>query len=173
MEEYWFQKEILCKLGSGSEIDFWRFEWFAPQPLKDVFPAVFDLVNDPWVMVCNACSWLSGVSSWKFGINTISISADVRVQLQDLHNILDHFLLDPIVEDFVLWWQEPSDFSIKAAYKVVSGELFMSLLLGTNLSATLNLSWCTSIPSNIHFYAWRLLLRRLLKKDVLAHRGVL
>lgn len=58
-EESWFRKDISCKLGTWSEIYFRRIKWLDPQPLKDLFPTMFESLCDQRVTVSNTCEWYS------------------------------------------------------------------------------------------------------------------
>lgn len=44
--ENWYNNNVSCKLGVGSEIEFWRNNWLGSQHFQVLFPNVFEDVFD-------------------------------------------------------------------------------------------------------------------------------
>lgn len=108
LKDSWFQNNISCKPGSGSKFYFWRFKWFGPKPLKDVFLVVLDLFCDHRLTVSSTCDWHLGNWSWNLGIDISLLFADSRIKLQGLQAILLNIFPDPLAPDSLTWWRDLS-----------------------------------------------------------------
>lgn len=169
----WFRTDISWKLGEGSKINFWRSKWIGHRPLKETFPNLFNLSRDQRLVVCDAGNWSASGWIWDLGILSSNISIESRLQLEELYHLLSCVCRDTHVADSVVWWRDHVGFLVLGAYNSLAEFLAANFIVDENLSAALALSRSLPAPSNIKFFALRLILRRLPTRDALANRGIL
>lgn len=73
-DENWFNNNVSCKLGVGSDIDFWRQSWLGAQPFQILFPNLFEYVSDSRHKVGSLEAWRDGTWSWNLEFNLAHLS---------------------------------------------------------------------------------------------------
>jgi len=57
MEEGWFKKATMWKIGNGASVRLWEDAWLCSTSLKTLYPKLFSLSCDQGKLVREACSW--------------------------------------------------------------------------------------------------------------------
>jgi hypothetical protein len=109
---------VITKLGDGANTLFWKDRWLDGRCIKDIAPAMFDLVPLRLAnrrLVKDALPnfhWISDVNG--------AISVGVIAEFLELCEVLDAVVLQPGIRDRHLWkFSASGDYTTSSAYKAL------------------------------------------------------
>jgi hypothetical protein len=109
---------VITKLGDGANTLFWNDRWLDGRCIKDIAPAMFDLVPSRLAnrrLVKDALPnfhWISDVNG--------AISVRVIAEFLELCEVLDAVVLQPGIRDRHLWkFSASGDYTTSSAYKAL------------------------------------------------------
>ncbi|XP_058766126.1 uncharacterized protein LOC131639664 [Vicia villosa] len=117
--------------------------------------------------------WQNEVWHWNLKYNQYVLIGEMLVEWMELHNIIVHISLIPILVNKFAWWQDENIFSVKAAYHRLNVIVGVDYHIEEQLSMILKIMRKSHVPSNIQIFIWRLLLNRLPTRDELAKCGII
>ncbi|KAJ0910410.1 putative reverse transcriptase zinc-binding domain-containing protein [Helianthus annuus] len=150
--------------GAGDAVAFWKDKWAGNEPLKDMFPILFELERSKNVSVAERVKNVNGTMILNFSWVRQLASAEEVEDVQSLSEVV----LGAAREhgpDRWLWERDGSGmFSVKSIKDALQHARFSDL--GNNFE------WNNWVPIKINFLAWRVSLDRVPTLAALAHRNV-
>jgi hypothetical protein len=154
---------IITKLGDGANTLFWKDRWLDGKCIKDIAPAVFDLVPPRLAnrqLVKDALpnfQWISDVNG--------AISVRVIAEFLELCEVLDAVELQPGIRDRHLWkFSASGEYTTSSAYK--------ALFLGSVQFEPAERVWKSWAPGKCKFFIWLVEHNRCWTADRLIKRGL-
>ncbi|CAK8570156.1 unnamed protein product [Lathyrus sativus] len=178
-EESWFGKRVSYKVGNDMLIDFWHYLWLGSQPLKLMFPSLYESALNKSASVFSSGFWIDGLWHWNDSFDTDSLPTLAVQELQELRLILSGTQPHQQGRDSFIWWRHPQGFSVKNAYLRLFSLKGERSAMNPSTSSLLIKIWNASIPSSINFSGWRAVLDRLptryqlWKRDMVNSTGLL
>jgi hypothetical protein len=136
-------KHMVC---DGKRTMFWLDLWAGRRPLRDSFPTLFSICDNPQLLVASACEEPSRLRFRR------SFNLAARREWEELQRILDEINLCP-GEDKVVWNLDPS-----GCYSVSS--MYNKLSEGASVAFARDI-WAAKLPLKIRIFTWQLVLDRL------------
>lgn len=62
----WFCDAARLKLGTGSEVAFWKYAWLGALPLKDLYPRLFKVASIKDISVEGSGLWNGNCWVWQW-----------------------------------------------------------------------------------------------------------
>uniref|UniRef100_A0ACD5TWE6 Uncharacterized protein n=1 Tax=Avena sativa TaxID=4498 RepID=A0ACD5TWE6_AVESA len=141
----------------GKRTRFWLDWWHGEQPLKDRYPSLFAICDDPEILAAQVC--LIDVINLRF--RRALDQAGVISWLDLVQNLEDVTLGQ--IKDTVSWHLDPSGcYSVKSMYQFLSRGISV---------AHFKEIWKAKAPLKIRIFAWKLALDRLPTNNLLASRN--
>ncbi|KAK9050814.1 hypothetical protein SSX86_030213, partial [Deinandra increscens subsp. villosa] len=151
-------------VGNGSAISFWGDTWLRDTPLRLVYPNLFRLESDKWVMVGDRVKTVNGARIIQWGWKNDPTS---QVEISELFQLLDDlFEFHGTVANDVWMWKEDANgvFSVRSAKELLY-KSYNSIHLQT-------INWKVWVPLKCRIMVWRTIRDRLPTCVELAKRGV-
>jgi hypothetical protein len=154
---------VITKLGDGANTLFWKDRWLDGRCIKDITPAMFDMV--PLRLANNRLvkdalpnfHWISDVNG--------AISVRVIVEFLELCEVLDAVVLQPAIRDRHIWkFSASGDYTTSSAYK--------ALFLGSVQFEPAERVWKSWAPRKCKFFIWLVEHNRCWTADRLRKRGL-
>ncbi|KAJ0834798.1 putative reverse transcriptase zinc-binding domain-containing protein [Helianthus annuus] len=159
-------KLFKCKVGSGSEVQFWTDVWASDIPFKMIFPSLYMLEK---FKGCSVRERLLDMDTNNgYGVNWCWLrnpfSSQECTELSELSNILSQVSLSSS-RDTWSWMSDPTgNFSVKSVKKLLSR--------CDQQTANSSFVWNNWVPRKVNIFGWRLGLDRLPTRMALAHRNI-
>jgi len=168
VEEGWFQKATVWKVGNGSTVRFWEDVWIQSTCLKTLHPRLYSLSCDQGKLVGEVGSWEEDI--WRWCLNWRRDRYGWESSLEsDLLTILSTGSLSKEAQDHLLWRGDPKGmFLVKSAYSILTNHQQVSIKEGVFCSL-----WQAKAMPRVLVTAWRVLLDRIPTRANLIRRGVL
>jgi hypothetical protein len=143
-------------IGDGRRTCFWTDWWIRERPLKEIFPNLFNICENPTQSVAAALN--SGELNITF---TRSLNPDGRRQWVELVSLTDTFTFGN-GKDKIRWHLNPAGkFSVQSLYAKLSQ--------GASVAFHKDV-WEAKVPLKIKIFAWQLILGRLPSSQQIATR---
>jgi hypothetical protein len=138
----------------GRRTLFWLDLWVGSEPLKDSFPSLFAICEDPMILVAQACGMPGAIRFHR------SLAA-LRATWLELAAVVDSIQLG-VGADSMRWNLEPSGvFSVKSMYAKLSQ--------GATVAHFKDV-WDAKLPLKVKLFTWQLVLNRLPTRSLIATR---
>ncbi|KAF5184428.1 hypothetical protein FRX31_025984 [Thalictrum thalictroides] len=164
-----FKQGVSYRLGDGQHIKFWRDNWAGELALETQFPLIFRLAVDKEVRVCDVRMSDADSVSWNVMLRRNRYDWEEQ-QMNDLAALLDQVVAEEGDDLWVWKWSRTGQFSVKTMYVKLR-----ELETGASsypIAFPYKVVWCRSIPLNIKFFLWTLMLGRTLTLDRLINMGI-
>ncbi|XP_058761237.1 uncharacterized protein LOC131634589 [Vicia villosa] len=183
-----FNEWVKCEFKRGNNILFWLSCWLVDQPLRVVFPHLFDKTTNKLSVVSDLFLTNQGEIIWNlediFGedvLNPPARSASSNIasnpntviteELRELKRMLHGMVSDSTSMDGFHWNLNTNGaFTVSSVSHLVSNA--KEIAWPNHIIKSLDVIWKTNLPAKIKIFAWRFLLNRLPLKDQLVKRGV-
>jgi hypothetical protein len=154
---------IITKLGDGANTLFWKDRWLDGKCIKDIAPAVFDLVPPRLANIRLVRDTLPNFQ-WISDVNG-AISVRVIAEFLELCEVLDAVVLQPGIRDRHLWkFSASGEYTTSSAYK--------ALFLGSVQFEPAERVWKSWAPGKCKFFIWLVEHNRCWTADRLIKRGL-
>jgi len=144
------------KLGNGSLIRFWEDTWLGNEPLKNQYPALYNIVRKKSVLVSSVLSSIP--------LNVFFRRSLVANNLLSWHQLVARVMdiqLQDQSDSFVWSLQQNGLFSVRSMYRAITI---------TNIIPHNHIIWKLKLPLKIKIFMWYLIKGVTLTKDNLARR---
>jgi hypothetical protein len=143
-------------VGNVELTSFWGDSWCSTNPLKDMFPALFDICNEQHITVADAA-----IMGWRFSYRRW-LPPDLVIQEAGLSQLLNQTHLSQ-VKDSPRWkWSKKGNFTVKSVYKQISGG---------GRDRSFRHLWKSRIPLKIKIWLWLIWHNAIATKDNLLKRN--
>ncbi|XP_058756337.1 uncharacterized protein LOC131629577 [Vicia villosa] len=161
-------------VNNGFCTPFWDAKWILDEPLKEAFPALYELSCLKKVSIAAMGGWMEGVWKWvNFGISDSLVSNDALAEeLVSLKRRVEEFRGWGVGKDSVVWSGcSDKEFSVASCYHFLDS---IRILFGpANVhDGVFSLIWKLEVPFKIKAFGWRLFRNRLPTREMLVSRGV-
>ncbi|KAF5818829.1 putative reverse transcriptase zinc-binding domain-containing protein [Helianthus annuus] len=150
--------------GKGDRIAFWLDPWISSDPLKNVFPRLFQLEVNRRVKICDRIRDGFGQNKFSWNWKRPLVSALEKDDLSQLVSLLDAFSVSGNLDKWVWLGNGSEDFSVGAVKRV--------LVKGSGSEIGPGFSWCNWIPAKCNVFAWRANLGRIPTVEALRRRNI-
>lgn len=152
---WFFKLGARHQIGDGARTQFWFDIWAGPRPLRDRFPNLFSICDNPLISVASACNTDLGI---RFRRTFSQLASEEWRLLQSL--IHDTSLGQG--QDKISWGLHPSgEYTVNSMYNKLSQ--------GTSVAHFKD--FCAAkLPLKIKIFSWQLALGRLLSSNLIASR---
>jgi hypothetical protein len=153
--KHYFKLGARHQIGDGARTQFWFDVWVGPRPLRDCFPNLFSICDNPIISVASACNMDLGI---RFRRTFSQLASEEWRLLQSL--IHDTSLGQG--QDKISWGLRPSgEYTVNFMYNKLSQ--------GASVAHFKDL-WAAKLPLKIKIFSWQLALGRLLSSKLIASR---
>ena len=154
--KHWFKLGAKHSPRNGARTAFWLDWWLGDRPLKDTFPSLFAICNNPSISVATVFAPTSAVVEFRRPLDLDNVA-----QWQAMLTALDDVVLQE-GPDLISWALEPSgSYSVASMYRAISKGA--SVAFGRDI-------WGARLPLKIKVFTWQLALDRLPAGKQLAER---
>jgi len=163
----WFADSVVCKVGKGTNVSFWKDRWLGKVPLCQRFSRLFDLslYKSSTVAEMFSLGWEEGGAAWRCRIRLWDWEEEM---IGECCHLLDNFVLQTDVVDRWHWLHDVArGYTVRGAYYFLTSQEHH---LGDGRG---DLVWHSHVPLKVSILAWRLLRDRLPTKNNLLRRGIL
>ncbi|KAJ0453422.1 putative reverse transcriptase zinc-binding domain-containing protein [Helianthus annuus] len=150
--------------GKGDCIAFWLDPWVSCDPLKDMFPILFQLEVNRKVKISERIMIGSDCSRFIWQWKRLLESAPELAELSQLSSLLENFYVSGSADKWAWIGNGTEDFSVGAVKKV--------LVKGYGTVSRSNFSWCKWLPVKCNVFAWRADLGSIPTVDALRKRNI-
>jgi len=167
VEEEWFHKAILWKVGDGGLVRFWEDTWLQNNSLKVLYPRLYSLSLDQGKKVEEVGGWEDG--RWRWRLNWRRDRHEWESNLEgNMLSSLNTGVICQDSHDHLVWRKDPAGiFSVKSAYSILANHQDIGEMEG--VFSTL---WQAKAPPKVLLTAWRVLHDRIPTRVNLYRRGV-
>jgi hypothetical protein len=152
---WFFKLGARHQIGDGARTQFWFDIWAGPRPLRDRFPNLFSICDNPLISVASACNTDLGI---RFRRTFSQLASEEWRLLQSL--IHDTSLGQG--QDKISWGLHPSgEYTVNFMYSKLSQ--------GASVAHFKDL-WAAKLPLKIKIFSWQLALGRLLSSKHITSR---
>jgi hypothetical protein len=154
---------VFTQVSDGSNTKFWKGRWLNGSRIKEIVPAVYDLVPKRIKnrrTVKEAMLHLGWVSDFQGALTVV-----VLLQYFKLFQELDQVVLQPEVRDKHILWLSPTCNFFSTTVYIAMFQGFVSFQLAERV-------WKTWAPSKCKFFIWLVEHNRCWTMDKLARRGM-
>jgi hypothetical protein len=153
--KHFFKLGARHQIRDGVRTQFWFDIWSGPRPLRDCFPNLFSICDNPLILVAGACNLDVGI---RFRRTFSQLASNEWRQLQV---ILQSTTLGQ-GQDKISWGLDPSgEFTVNSMYNKLSQ--------GASVAHFKDL-WAAKLPLKIKIFSWQLALGRLPSSALIASR---
>jgi len=143
-------------VGKDNATSLWRDTWVCETPLKDKFPQLFQISNEPEITVAGAANvgWHMSFRRW--------LNEGLQTQFRQLRDLLSSFAINSDKDKPKWIWGNNGLFSVKSMY---------DQLCINEVGAQYNLIWKAKLPLKIKIWLWLIEHNAILTKDNLAKKN--
>ncbi|KAK1436726.1 hypothetical protein QVD17_02508 [Tagetes erecta] len=151
-------------VGNGMQIRFWLDRWIAQQPLKNMFPTLYNMERDKGKLIGNSILMWNGQYQWFWSWKRQPSSTLELMELADLTNLI----AIPIIsqqEDSWLWMDDKTNTFTVATMKKLQCN---SRIPNQNFI----MEWNNWIPKKVNIFMWQAEQERIQTRRNLAIRQI-
>jgi hypothetical protein len=167
----WLSREIIRKMGNGVQTSFWKECWLGSVPLCEKFPRLFSISLQKEESIASVWS-PNDVGGWNFSWRR-RLFVWETVLLEELLLALRPVVLSSAEDSWGWRPEQGDDFSVKSAYKLVSGLLTDTGILASDACSVLSAIWKCAAPSKVMGFAWLMLHDRVPTRVNLFRRRII
>ncbi|KAJ0491837.1 putative RNA-directed DNA polymerase [Helianthus annuus] len=150
--------------GRGDSISFWLDPWVACEPLKDLFPCLFQIESQKKCRISNRIFRGSGQEKFAWGWKRSPGPGTELEELSGLSSLLESFSISDRKDKWVWLGDGAEEFSVKAVKQ--------TFMKGRVLSDGPRFEWCKWVPAKCNIFAWRANLNRIPSVEALRKRNI-
>ncbi|KAJ0923638.1 putative RNA-directed DNA polymerase [Helianthus annuus] len=155
-----------CKIGNGSDTQFWTDVWAVDIPLKVRFPLLYSLEKHKGCCVRDRLQKVPGENTNRITWGWLRYPSSLQelAELEALTNIVMQSSLSES-KDVWSWASDPTGaFSVKSVKKLLNNSY--------NQPMVNNFEWNSWVPRKVNIFGWRTAIDRLPTRAALARRNI-